>query len=399
MKILIVVSTLDTGGAQRVAANLSLGLPKDCEVDFLLNSDSEIAYPYRGNVISLGAKPEKDKQKLSYQILIFIKRLAHLKKLKKYGDYDAVFSFLDSANFANILSGKKFCRTIVSIHSNLSSAESNWKYKYIVCPLIRCLYKHADNVVTVSKGIENDLRKSIKYKGNNVITIYNGFDLDRIRELGIQALSDSEKKLFDGEYTITTMGRLNEAKGYWHLIRAMSLVKECFPRVKLIILGEGEQRKYLSGLIKELKLEDNVILYGFTDNPFCLVKHSNLFVMSSLFEGLPSALIEAMALGIPCVSTDFKSGAREIIAPDMDINDNVLDTYYEEKYGVLSPVCDGVQYDAQSPLTKEEKLLADAIIHILSNEDIRKQYAVACQQAVERFTIDKMASNWMGLLQ
>lgn len=173
MKVLLVVSGLNTGGAQRVAANMSMGLPEDCEIDILVNDSDEICYSYKGHILDLGMKPQKDKSKLSYQGRVFIRRLLAIRKLKHTGDYDAVFSFLDGANIANILTGKKKCKTIVSIHSRLSASSFDWRYKYIVFPLIRLLYKYADSVVTVSKGVEKDLREKIGNNGNSVITIYN----------------------------------------------------------------------------------------------------------------------------------------------------------------------------------------------------------------------------------
>lgn len=83
MKLLIIVSSLSNGGAQRVASNLIMGLPENCEVDILLNDASDVSYPYKGNIIDLGMPHEDDKGKLSYQIRVFFRRLSKLHKIKK----------------------------------------------------------------------------------------------------------------------------------------------------------------------------------------------------------------------------------------------------------------------------------------------------------------------------
>ncbi|SER55220.1 Glycosyltransferase involved in cell wall bisynthesis [Butyrivibrio fibrisolvens] len=397
MKILVVVSSLSDGGAQRVASNLTLGLPSECEIDILINNAQDITYPYKGRILNLGLKLENNKGKLSYQIKVFIRRLKVLKNLKKSGGYDAVISFLDSANIANILTGNKHSRVIATVHSKLSASGFDWKYKYIVFPLVKMFYNKADQVVAVSKGIEDDLRDNLKYTGDNIITIYNGFDFEKIIESSNESLSQEEMDFISGKKVIVAVGRLCRAKGYWNLIRAFSLISSKDDKVRLLIIGDGEHRDYLHKLCKDMGLDKVVLLTGNVDNPFKYIKKSDVFVMSSLYEGLPSSLIEAMSLHVPCVATDFQSGAREILAPSLSDDFGIVDDYYEAEYGVISPICDGIEYMSSDPITKEEEILAHAIEHVLDHKDVRDRYAGISRTAVEKFEMSTMIAKYINL--
>ena len=305
MKLLLVVSSLSEGGAQRVASNLMVGLAREDHVDILLNDTEDITYPYKGRIFDLGFKAEADKGKLLYQLKVFCKRFYRLSSLKRKENYDAVISFLDSANIVNILTGKKNSKVVVTVHSKLSASGFDWRYKYIVFPLVRLLYDRADYVVAVSKGVEEDLRHKLGCSGKNLMTIYNGFEFDRIRLLAEEKISLQEQEFFMSEQkVIVAVGRLCKAKGFWHLIRAFNEIAYKHD-AKLLIIGDGEQKNYLKNLSRDLGLEKKIKFMGFVNNPFKYIRASDIFVMSSLYEGLPSSLIEALVLNKPCIATDF----------------------------------------------------------------------------------------------
>lgn len=120
--------------------------------------------------------------------------------------------------------------------------------------------------------------------------------------------------------------------------------------------------------------------------------------MSSIYEGLPSSLIEALALDKPCVSTDFKSGAREILAPDKDLFEDLEGHILQAKYGILSPVCDGVEYDATHSLTEQEILLGNAIESILFESDLSERYINTAHDAIKTFSLDGMVNSYLDLI-
>lgn len=397
MRILIVVSTLNTGGAQRAAANLSLGLSKYCDIDFLLNEASDITYSYEGNIIDLGVTPVVDRLNLKYQTGVFFKRFAVLRRLKRSQKYDAVCSFLDSANIVNILTGKKYCKTIVSVHSVLSGTKVIKEYRHIVLPLVKLLYRHADRIVAVSRYVKDDLEKKIGLNGNNIVMIHNGFAVEEIRSKGSFPIEEDEKKLFERSFTIIAAGRLNWWKGFSHLIRAMKQVCKSIPDCMLVILGEGEERDALQNTIDELNLGNNVILKGFSDNPFMYIKRADVFVLSSIDEALPSVLIESLILSVPCVATDLP-GSREILAPNTAMPDELNDSFMEVQYGILTPALGNQKKRLTDILTPEEILMAKAICYLHDNRKAINKFRIASREIQERYNIDTMATEWMNVI-
>lgn len=397
-KILFICSTLNTGGAQKILSNILMNLPEGYEADILLNNAEDIVYSYKGKVISLGFKRQKNMRSIFYQTQVFIKRIFALIKLKKTGDYIAAVSFMDSANIANIVSGNRKCRTVISVHTNLKEAAKSWIYKYLVNPLVHMFYEKADVVVAVSLGIKHDLINHLGLSGKNIVTIYNGQDIEEIKIKASQRSINKNIEKF-GNAVITTMGRMSYPKGQWHLIRALTEVKKIVPHIQLLILGEGELEAYLKKLVHECHLEKNVIFCGFRENPFEVIAQSDLFVLPSMYEGLSNALVEALACEVPCVATDFHSGAREILEPGLPVEEQIHFGIIEGEYGILVPVCDGKMYNGNKPLTEEEKTLAEAIIRMLGNKELQKHYKKKAQQVVKKFTVEEMTKKWLEVIE
>ena len=141
----------------------------------------------------------------------------------------------------------------------------------------------------------------------------------------------------------------------------------------LIFLGDGELRKYYNHLIETLGLVDSIYILGYVENPYKYVAKATAFVMTSLYEGFPNAMAEAMCLGVPCISTDFRTGARELLDPSRIVDENPIVDVVEAQYGILTPMCKGEKYLDES-LTNEEMLLAQAIGKFFSKETDMEYY-------------------------
>lgn len=175
-----------------------------------------------------------------------------------------------------------------------------------------------------------------------------------------------------GTPMIVAMGRLMPQKGFDLAIRAMALVHRDFPEWKLVILGEGPDRTPLEALRDELDLRDIVHLPGTVSKPAAWLRHAGIFLMSSRSEGFPNALCEAMALGLPVISTDCPSGPADIITPGID--------------GLLVP-----------PDSHES--IAAGLQQLLSSEELRHQLAHRAPAALGRFEPDLIYSAWLELLR
>lgn len=177
---------------------------------------------------------------------------------------------------------------------------------------MRVLYPFADAVVAVSKGVADDLQKNAGLSPSLLRVIQNPVITSELMALADQPV---EHLWFRPESApvIMGVGRLTRQKDFPTLLRAFALVRERRP-CHLAILGEGRDRVVLGSLARELGITNDVWFPGFVENPYAYMRKAALFVLSSVWEGSPNVLTEALALGTPAVSTDCPSGPREILA-------------------------------------------------------------------------------------
>ncbi len=229
---------------------------------------------------------------------------------------DLVISTLHTCNLANIMARectrsttKVIVRECIQLTSFILSVPSR---KRTLLPFIKLLYPLADKIVSVAKQVENDLLTRINIPKEKSITIYNpviGPDFyDKANmPVDVEWLNDKNT------YVILGVGRLSKQKDFSTLIKAFSTIKPKAPNMKLLIIGEGEQRAFLQRQIDELKLTDSAILFGFVDNPLSYMCKADLFVLPSLLEGAPNVLVEAMACGCQIICTDSPGGSSELL--------------------------------------------------------------------------------------
>ena len=391
--IAIIVPTLKGGGAERAASNLSLYLSEEKYKKYIILYDAEKRdYPYAGDLIDLNIKATNSPLGKLFNL---IKRMHKLKKIKKKLHIQKSISFLEAANIVNIFT-KAEDKIILSIR-NFKSKSSNSFYGKIYNYLIKIFYNRADILVAVSKGVKDDLVKNYGIDKNKIKVIYNLYDIEKIQKLAEEKIENDYKKLFNYPI-IVNVGSLTKQKGQWHLIRAFKKVKEKITDMKLIILGRGELEDYLKRLVGELDLDKDVYLLGFQKNPFKFISKSKIYVFPSLYEGFPNALVEAMTCGIPVISSDCKSGPREILAPETSIDGETKIIEYA-KYGILISVCDDNYYNAKFPLTAEEMILAKSIIELYLSKELLKNYTDKSKERAKDFDKDKIILEYENILK
>lgn len=236
----------------------------------------------------------------------------------------------------------------------------------IVRFLVPRLYRFADLVIANSKETAEDLGKLI---GRKVYAVYNPTINPRIRALSREAVEESWFT-DDTRPCVLAVGRFSRQKDFSTLLQAFHRVRES-SEAKLVILGEGELLEQLRRQVGELGLEADVYLPGFVVNPYKFMVAADLFVLSSRYEGLPNALIEAVFLGIPCVSTSCKSGPREVLL--------------DGEGGYLVPVGDSAA-------------MAQSILRVLQNPAEAAARAEVALAAVDRFDYDSVKSEFEKII-
>ena len=401
MKILILVDSLKIGGgSDKFAAILGSELHDEgYDVSFLTLSDEDPKYEFKGDYYTLNEKDIYGNNiKRFFKLLKYSPRV---KKLCEELEIDAIISAGDPANFHALLSRYFFgneTRIIISQHMSPdifleSSIKSN---------LIKFFYPRADKTVCVSKEIEKILNE--KYDVGNTLTIYNMMDIEENIKLSPEELPSEYKEIVVGHgedhLNFINIGRLDRQKGQWFLIRSFKKVVDNFENARLFIIGEGDLKHDLEYLINELNLENNVFLLGNVENVFTFLGNCDCFVFTSLWEGFGLVLVEALSVNLPTISTDCKTGPREILCPELDLDTEIEYPYYGNS-GILIQTPPNkflLNNIDEVPLIKEEDVLADLMTKIIEDEEVQNKYSNGLLQA-ENFDEKKIMAQWNELLQ
>ncbi|HVC02267.1 MAG TPA: glycosyltransferase [Steroidobacteraceae bacterium] len=228
----------------------------------------------------------------------------------------AILSALDHANIVAIVANtmtRRNTRCVISTRSVPMAVyrEASFPRRHVLPFLMRATYRYADRVIANSRAVAMDLIEHFGVPQERVSVIYNPLDVDSIQRLGCERvenrwLSENETPLILG------VGSLTALKDFPTLIRAFAKVRTT-DACRLAILGEGPDRRKLENLVAELALERHVHLPGFVRNPFAWMHRAAVLVSSSLTEGCPNVVMQALACGTPVVCTDCNGGSAEIL--------------------------------------------------------------------------------------
>ncbi len=291
---------------------------------------------------------------------------AFLRAVNKYRP-KAVISALELNNLISIIarpfSGVHY-KTIISLHNALSLQARTKLRLAILRVVLHFFYPLADTIVAVSKGLEDDAVEYLRIKRRRFAVIYNPVIIHKLERM---AAEPNDLTLYGNPEKPVVLGvsRLGILKNFPLLIEAFELVR-AKRNCQLVIVGEGDQRPKLERQIAASPYKDDILLYGISDNPYSHMKRADVFVLSSDMEGLPSVLIEAMATGVPVISTDCPHGPREILD--------------DGKYGFLIPM-------------REPQIMADTILDVLAGKRIPIP-----PEWLKQFTPEESAAKYEALV-
>lgn len=323
-KIIFYVGSLAKGGTERVVVNLAQYM-WECGYEVLVatKEKADEEYPLPSGIKRILADIT-DEEQTSSRILNFTRRVKKLKNIWRTQQPDSIVSFIKKNNFMAILSSRGLhIPVFVSVRS-AAFCEYSGCYRRIA----NLLFSRATGVIVQTQEAREYFCRKVQKKA---VVLKNPLHPDFVRE----PVSFSRKD------KIVTVGRLDANKNQEMLIKAFERIHDKYPQTQVVLYGDGEAKERLKALITDLNLDSQVFLAGRQSNIKEKIKDARVFVLTSKVEGVPNALMEAMAMGLAVISTDCAGGgARELIqngvngmlipVDDIDALARTLDTVLQD---------------------------------------------------------------------
>jgi GalNAc-alpha-(1->4)-GalNAc-alpha-(1->3)-diNAcBac-PP-undecaprenol alpha-1,4-N-acetyl-D-galactosaminyltransferase len=360
VRIAFVIYSLGAGGAERVASTLINYWVSAGEHVTLVTLDSVEKDFYRIDPrvkrIALGLTSESKNRRQF--ICNNLRRVKSLRAFFHCCEFDVVVSFIDKTNVLVLLATLGLDVPVI-----VSERIDPRKYAIgtVAASLRRLLYPSARAVVVQTPGISQWARRIVRKEAIHVIP----------NPINEQFLGNHRSKGTSAHKTVVAMGRMEPQKGFDRLLAAFTECAERHPEWTLRIVGEGSGRRFLQELAIKSGLEPRIRLDTITKEPEKVFRDSDLFVLSSRYEGFPTALLEAMACGLAVISFDCPTGPREIIRDGID--------------GILVPP-DNVE------------ALARAMDRLMGAEQERRRLATRAVEVSERFGLPRVMAMWSEVL-
>lgn len=354
-KILFYIDSLYRGGAQRVMSNLVAYFSNNYDVvlvnDFVPDNQ-KVDYDLPVNIKKIYLRKSPDGNPVTKNI----SRIIILRKTIIKENPDTVLSFLGNPNKRMLIAtiGLK-CRKVVSVRNDPSHEYgggnlSRW--------FARRLFSRADGVVFQTQDASKYFQKSVQNKSTII--------MNPVSKQFYQVNRCTPEK------DVVTVGRFEAQKNHLLLLQAWKEIEQSFPDDHLIIYGDGSLRKEYEEYIQEQGLNDRVLLPGIVKDIPQKLASAKLFVLSSDFEGMPNALMEAMAVGLPVISTDCPCGGPRMLIQDLS-------------QGILVPC-------------KDVNALKKAMKELLGNIEERKHKGLSAKTRANAFAEDSIYGQWEDFL-
>lgn len=379
-KVMLIVPMLHQGGFERVCVATARLLEPYCEVTIVIFSAMDIAYDINGlRVIDLHMKSVDG---LLGKLRNVFRRSRRVSRLKKELGIDIAYSFGPTANLVNVFSrsaGQVWC----GVRSYMDMGNPR---------MLKLFCSRSDKIISCSRIIESQIRQ--QFSCSHTETLYNPFDQKRLQE---QAQAEERLPFDESARVIVSMGRQDDVKGFWHLLKSFSLVHEKHKDTRLVIVGEGDFNEYWK-LAADLGVEEAVSFPGVKRNPFPWLNQGCMYVMTSLNEGFPNVLVEAMALGKPVISTNCMTGPAEILSEDFQ-KVTGREEYVDCEYGILIPNLSKEKNMDASVITQEERELARQMERLLEDPALYDKYRKASIQRAAEFSDEVYVKRLLGMAE
>ncbi len=362
MRITFVISNFGSGGAERVMsvmANTWAAVGRRVTI-VTIGPQSWDWYTLHPSVQRVALDLYSQSAGLVEAVAHNRRRVSMLRRVIRESTPDVVISFGDVTNVLTLVATMGF-RVPVIVSERIDPRR--YPIGRVWSVLRQVFYRRAEAVVVQSESVR-EWAKTLW--SDEVIRVIPNPVNPEIEACGPIPPRESARR------TVVALGRLMRQKGYDVLLKAFARCAPRHPNWTLRIIGEGEERGALEAQVESLGLRGRIELGGRVSDPIPLLKQADLYVLSSRFEGFPNALLEAMACGLPVISTDCQSGPREIVRNGFD--------------GILVPV-------------EDVSALAEAMDRLMGDEVARARLAARAVHVLERFSRDAILGRWERLLE
>ena len=383
----LLIPHLQSGGAERILSLTSNLLSKEgYDVYFFLYDTDNISYDYSGKLIDLKSKAGTN---IISKILIRLKRIIKLSYYNYKYNLDTVISFLYSANVVNYYSMGRADK-ILACRGYGDYIQNGKRYSIMINKI--------HSFIVQTERMKSEFISDFYVDASKINVLYNPFDIELIRKKAKEKTEKNIQSFIDNHKTICTVGTFKKDKGYWHLIKSFIKVKQSIENVGLIFIGHrGEMENEIRDMADLSRFKEDILFLGYQENPFKYLSKCDLYVCSSIYEGFPNALVEAMACGIAVLSTDCKTGPREVLSDNYS-NDQIIDRIKFEKYGILVPNFNEEVDFSINNIENEEALMSEGIIRVLTDNELRNNYCNKAKKRAEQFGIKKYLSELIKII-
>lgn len=295
------------GGAERTISELYPSLVKKYDLQILTLKDTKF--------YDLPSLPLSNSSTNLEMILNLPRTIFILNKLKKENPKAQFVSFLELSNFLNIITEN----SIISFRTSKHFFKGLKGLLYVA--LIKLLYPKAKLILVNSEENKKELATWLNININKIQVLPNSYDSNKIKN--IQSTNLNKKKKLENIFI--TISRLDSQK---HVDKIITAVKHFPKKSHLLILGDGPEKNNLESLSKKLKLRNKITFLGKQKNVYEFLNKADYFIYASEAEGFPNVLLEAMACKIPIITSDFKTGARELITPGLSFDKKIAYPFY-----------------------------------------------------------------------
>jgi len=403
--ILMIIPSLGRGGAERIFYLMSRELSKNFNVVQCFFNLNDQAYPVTSKEYYV-LNPEPARTVIE-KIINLYNRVKKLREIKRKIKPDFSISQMDGADYINIFTKVKSEKVISCIQCTLINDVSikgipGWIRKHF---FIRFFYRWADAIVTVSDELQMEMKQFCKIPAFKVKTIYNFADIDEVTSSAKDSIDGELADVLSREFSLVTSGRLEEQKNQRFLLDIFHSFLQRGNKSKLFILGDGQLRNELVKHAMSLNLkvysawsngptkgDYDVYFMGFQKNPFKYFAKAKWFVFTSRWEGLPLVLVESMACKTPIVSTDCKTGPREILSKRIEPI-KISEAPLMAEYGILMPDVD------ESAPADHLTLWVDTLMQLNADLSLREKYVDRQEERLRLFSLHFAIDAWKDLFE